>query len=120
MHRARRLPGVSRIRGSIVERNRLHIVMDLVRGRTLHDFMTSVPDCIMSPAALQRLVAQLSCTLRKLHGVGVLHRDLKPANIIIDHITGAARLIDFGLAVEHFEDESPDRGSSAKQGVIWH
>ncbi len=77
-----------------------YIVMEYVKGRTLHDWTRKfgTPD--------DRFAAQIAlCILRALeeaHGRGIVHRDLKPSNIMIldepsdDGIV--AKVTDFGIA----------------------
>jgi len=116
LHRARHLPGAPNIYGCIVSAGKIHIVMELIRGWSLQKLMDLRQNCIMSPMAMRHLVVQLATTLRSLHDVGVLHRDLKPSNIIIEDGTAAARLVDFGLAVEHMGTTAIDQGNASIHG----
>jgi serine/threonine protein kinase len=91
-----------------------YIVMEYVKGRTLHDWTQKfgAPD--------DRFAAQIAlCILRALeeaHARGIVHRDLKPSNIMIldepsdDGIV--AKVTDFGIAkvissTQAGMDESP-------------
>jgi len=58
-----------------------------------------------------RLFAQVLRALQHIHSRGIIHYDVKPGNIIVDK-EGAARLIDFGLAMT----ETPLSG--AMRGTI--
>ncbi|WP_242888443.1 serine/threonine-protein kinase [Actinomadura litoris] len=80
------------------------LVMEHVRGRTLGEefaaFGTGVP-----AASLIRWGRQICLALRGLHGLvpALLHRDLKPDNVLVDGLTGRARVVDFGLAARLIE-----------------
>ncbi|MEB3196571.1 MAG: ATP-binding protein [Candidatus Sericytochromatia bacterium] len=52
---------------------------------------------VLPPAQLARLAWELSAALTAMHARGWLHRDVSPDNVLRD-ATGAARLMDLGLA----------------------
>ncbi|MFD8143137.1 protein kinase [Streptomyces sp. NPDC059708] len=70
------------------------IVMELVKGGSLHDRLADGP---MPPAEVLRLGLDVLSALRAAHAEGVLHRDVKPANVLL-RPDGAAVLTDFGIA----------------------
>ncbi|MGD8439714.1 MAG: serine/threonine-protein kinase [Holophagae bacterium] len=84
--------------------------MELVRGRTLNDWIASRPDLSSSQELTERLrLFQSICEpVQYAHQRGVIHRDLKPANIMIsDHVSdpeaassvgATVKILDFGLA----------------------
>ncbi len=73
------------------------IVMELVRGGSLHDRLASGP---LPVADVLRLGRDLLSALRAAHAEGVLHRDVKPANVLL-RPDGSAVLTDFGIAALH-------------------
>ncbi|MFF4297129.1 serine/threonine-protein kinase [Streptomyces vinaceus] len=73
------------------------IVMELVRGGSLHDRLESGP---MPVADVLRLGLDVLSALRAAHAEGVLHRDVKPANVLL-RPDGSAVLTDFGIAALH-------------------
>ncbi|MFE1896819.1 protein kinase, partial [Streptomyces yangpuensis] len=73
------------------------IVMEMVKGGSLHDRLESGP---MPPAEAVRLGLDVLSALRAAHAEGVLHRDVKPANVLL-RPDGSAVLTDFGIAALH-------------------
>lgn len=70
------------------------IVMELVKGGSLHDRLAEGP---LPVADVLRLGLDVLSALRAAHAEGVLHRDVKPANVLL-RPDGAAVLTDFGIA----------------------
>src|SRR5262249_24358828 len=70
------------------------LVMELVEGQTLHDFLQSGPT---DATTTIQLGIQIAEALEAAHGKGVIHRDIKPGTIMI---TGRrhVKVLDFGLA----------------------
>jgi serine/threonine-protein kinase len=68
-------------------------------------------DHLLAPADAVALGIRIARALVYMHAKGVLHRDLKPSNIAFN-ATGAAKLLDFGLATlvspsPNVDDEPP-------------
>jgi hypothetical protein len=73
----------------------------------------------LSPRETVALGLRLARALVYMHSRGVLHRDLKPSNVAFT-ATGAAKLLDFGLATlvapSVSVDGSPERGVETERG----
>ncbi|MFD0005884.1 protein kinase [Streptomyces sp. NPDC127178] len=92
-------PAAVSIHDVVVEDGLPWIVMELVRGESLHEALKRGP--VEAPEAARIGVAVLGA-LRAAHAVGIVHRDVKPANVLL----GAHRrvvLTDFGIA--HIQGE---------------
>jgi serine/threonine-protein kinase len=73
----------------------LFIVMELLRGKSLHELFESE-----GRLPWQRVVAiarGVCDALSEAHALGIVHRDLKPANIHLER-GDVARVVDFGIA----------------------
>jgi tetratricopeptide (TPR) repeat protein len=71
-----------------------YLVMELVEGRTLRDYIGKQP---ADPAAAVALGVQIADALEAAHAKGIIHRDIKSGNIMV---TGRrhVKVLDFGLA----------------------
>ena len=72
-----------------------YIVMELLRGRSLHDALTSRGRLDVDEAL--RLAIQIAEGMQAAHDQGIIHRDLKPANIFL-MAQNQLKIIDFGIA----------------------
>jgi serine/threonine protein kinase len=77
----------------------LYLVMELVKGQTLHQLLRA--NGMLHPTRAANIALQMCDALEAAHQVGIVHRDLKPGNVIVlddppgrDHI----KVLDFGLA----------------------
>ncbi len=70
------------------------LVMELVRGRPLHDVIAAGRPGV---GEVLRWMEQVARALAEAHAAGIVHRDLKPSNIMVDE-TGHVVVLDFGLA----------------------
>jgi serine/threonine protein kinase len=81
------------------------IVMELLEGETLRDFISANTPSGNSNGAIEDLpvtrcvdiALQISNGLAAAHERGIIHRDIKPANIFLTN-EGRVKILDFGLA----------------------
>ncbi len=70
------------------------IVMELLQGETLREFLKGTP---LDVDALLEWAIQIAHGLQSAHEGGIIHRDIKPANIFFSE-HAMAKITDFGLA----------------------
>jgi serine/threonine-protein kinase len=76
-----------------------YLVMELVRGRSLHELLVEQPRFDVGRAA--DVLRQVLSGLAHAHDRGIIHRDIKPANIMVtakEPLGVHVRILDFGLA----------------------
>ncbi len=73
-----------------------YIVMELIDGITLKEYMDKRGDCLNWREALH-FMSQIMQALRHAHSRGIVHRDIKPQNIMVLR-DGSVKVADFGIA----------------------
>ncbi len=75
------------------------LVMEFVRGRSLHDILTT--EGAMSPQRAWEFISAIAAGVGAAHRQNIVHRDLKPLNIMVQDevpIAEGLKILDFGLA----------------------
>jgi serine/threonine protein kinase/formylglycine-generating enzyme required for sulfatase activity len=109
-------PGIVKVFDAREEGDLRWYAMEYVAGRSLQDILhelrrlpTTDRDelAAVSKGWITRaaqLAAEVADALEHAHQRGVVHRDVKPSNVLID-ANGAARVVDFGLALDLGRDD---------------
>jgi serine/threonine-protein kinase len=98
----------------------LFITMQLVKGRSLFDYITMARKHVLPSKRILPLKATLKIIMDVLdaldyaHSQDIIHRDIKPANILIEAHTKRPIVSDFGLATT---TRGPEQDSSVITGT---
>ncbi len=104
------------IHDAVTTEGQLHLVMDWVPGRTLHDWTVEPESPKVDVDRFFLWMEQVADRLAFLHawpGRPILFRDLKPSNVMYDEESARVRLVDFGIG--HFV--SPDGEGHVRAGT---
>ena len=71
------------------------IVMELVEGATLRDYL--IEQGALPVERVLQLLMPVASALANAHRIGIVHRDMKPENILVSK-EGRIKIADFGLA----------------------
>ena len=96
---------------------RLYIVMEYLKGRTLTQVLRA--DGVLQPARACRIMRQVCASLADAHAAGIIHRDLKPDNIFLTEIGSDkdwVKVLDFGVAKLA---DSEGAGTLTQTGMIF-
>ncbi len=88
-------PNIASVLDSGEDDGRGWIVMELVEGRPLTDYLRGGQR--ITPPNLIPILIQISMALGAASAAGVVHRDIKPANILI-RPDGMVKITDFGIS----------------------
>ena len=88
-------PNIVKIYDVLLDRRNPVIIMELVEGITLKEYIER--SRVLAPDTAASLCVQLMQALRHAHDNGIVHRDIKPQNIIVK-ADGSIKVMDFGIA----------------------
>ncbi|PIS01305.1 MAG: serine/threonine protein kinase [Chlamydiae bacterium CG10_big_fil_rev_8_21_14_0_10_35_9] len=100
-------PNIIKVFGQGKWEKGLYIAMEFVQGVSLRQFILQKS---LSQTKALDIILQVAYALLHLHTHGVIHRDLKPENILITE-SGKVKVIDFGIAQLHQEEEITSKKS---------
>ncbi|MCZ6446271.1 MAG: protein kinase, partial [Planctomycetota bacterium] len=87
-------PNIITIHGLEEEEGAFFLVLELVKGESLKQRLSTGPLSIEKALDVCKQIAE---ALEAAHNEGIIHRDLKPANVLITP-DGRAKVLDFGIA----------------------
>ncbi|ETV94679.1 CAMK/CAMK1 protein kinase, variant 5 [Aphanomyces invadans] len=87
------------LRDVVYEPTDIIMIMDLVRGGELFDYIVSQGS--ITEADASRMLREVCLALQHLHQRGVCHRDLKPENLLLTEVSPDAdiKIADFGQSL---------------------
>lgn len=93
-------PGIPKYYDFFVENNHKYIVMELIHGHNLEQFVNQRG--ATDPERTIRWMIQVCNILEYLHNLEppLIHRDIKPANLILRNLDSRLMLLDFGAVKE--------------------
>ena len=81
---------------SVITSDRVFIIMELVEGFTLEQYLSRKGMCDEIEGRI--LLRQLLLGVEYLHSIGILHLDLSPSNLMISADSLTLKIADFGSA----------------------
>lgn len=93
-------PGIPKYYDFFVENNRKYIVMELIHGHNLEQFVNQRG--ATDPQRTIKWMIQICDILAYLHNLEppLIHRDIKPANLMLRNLDSRLMLLDFGAVKE--------------------
>ncbi|QDU28368.1 Serine/threonine-protein kinase PknB [Anatilimnocola aggregata] len=93
------------------------IVMPMLRGVTLKRCLeeTTGP---LPLAEILRIGREAASGLAAAHSAGLIHCDIKPANLWLETPRGRVKVLDFGLAIVHGENDADTEAISGTPGYL--
>jgi serine/threonine protein kinase len=97
-------PNIIKFHQCVYDNVYLNIVMELVQGTTLADYLETFPHFKVPEDKCQIILRQVLNAIKYFHSRGIVHRDLKLGNILLQGAESGrnedliVKLIDFGMS----------------------
>ena len=101
-------PSVVKVFDTFETNGTAYVVMELVEGMTLKEYMKSRGNRPMPVDDARELILQAASALEYLHAQNINHLDIKPANMMVTPDLKQLVLIDFGLSRQYNSDGTTD------------
>jgi serine/threonine protein kinase len=105
-------PGIVRVLDVGIHEESHFLVMELVEGMSLDQYLKRRQGPVDEPTVL-KILGAVAAALATAHRAGIIHRDLKPGNLLINR-RGQLKVADLGLA----RDEHDDNGLTRERTVV--
>ena len=93
-----------------------YIVMQYVEGPTLTEWMEQHRPA--SEREARRIIGEVASALAAAHARQLVHRDVKPSNVLVEHDTGRAYVVDFGVSAALATSPSEDATRLTATGTV--
>jgi MAP/microtubule affinity-regulating kinase len=93
-----RHPNIVQLHEAINANNKLFLIMELVKGKSLVSYINSKVEGKLEELDAMQLFTQIAAGISYCHTNNIIHRDIKMANVLIDDEHNV-KIIDFGFSV---------------------
>jgi eukaryotic-like serine/threonine-protein kinase len=103
-------PNVCSIHDTGEQDGRPYLVMELLRGVTLKQYLAKIGGKGLSREEVILFSRQAAAALAAAHRKGIIHRDIKPANLFVvegERGKNLIKILDFGLAKKQSDSSAP-------------
>jgi len=111
-------PGIVSLYDYVEEEDGLYLVMELVDGKPLDEYIRNVSGPIPAERAVPMMTKILDA-FAYAHSKGIVHRDIKPSNILLMN-NGEVKILDFGIAKMLSEAGNKLTKTGTQMGTVFY
>jgi serine/threonine protein kinase len=111
-------PGIVSLYDYVEEEDGLYLVMELVDGKPLDEYIRNVSGPIPAERAVPMMTKILDA-FAYAHSKGIVHRDIKPSNILLMN-NGEVKILDFGIAKMLSEAGNKLTKTGTQMGTVYY